>query len=406
MANYAYVVTDSNNTEIKGTISCENQVEALEQLKSKGYTVISLNAAVLGGGDDKQKGGGGPKPKIKELAVFCRQFVAIAEAGVPVVSVLDMLGCQTENKRLQFAIYDCKDQIQGGESFSDAMAMHPKVFPKMLVTLAAAGEQSGSLETSFLRMATQFEKEAHLQSMIKKAGVYPSVVLCVALAVVVVMLVFVVPNFEQMFVDMGTELPAITVFVVNLSAYLQDKWYLVIGYGIGGFVLLMKFLKSPTGISMTSLLTLRLPVVKNLVTKTACARMARTLSTLLGSGMGIIETIEITAETMTNLVFKKAIHNVGEEVSLGQNMAEPLEEAKIFPPLVYHMIHIGEETGNTEKMLDTLAGYYEEEVEAATEALMSLLEPLTIILLAVLVGGIIGSVMAPMATMYDELSKL
>lgn len=405
MANYNYVVTDSNGNSVKGSMTCENRAEAVEQLKQQGNMVISIDEAVLGGGG-KKAGGGGKKPKTKELAVFCRQFVSIAEAGVPVISTLGMLEDQTENKMLQYAIGDCKEQIQQGESFSSAMAMHPKVFPKMLVTLAEAGEASGSLETSFLRMATQFEKEAHIQSTIKKAGVYPCVVLCVALAVVVVMLVFVVPQFEAMFADMGTTLPAITVFVVNMSAYLQDKWYVVIAVGIGGFTLFIKFLKSPLGESTMSVVTLKIPVVNNLVSKTACARMARTLSTLLGSGMSIIESIYITSETMTNLLFKAAISNVAEEVSMGSSMHTPLEEAGIFPPLVYHMVSIGEETGNTEKMLDTLAGYYEEEVEAATEAMMALLEPLTIILLAVLVGGIIGSVMAPMATMYEELGNL
>ncbi len=407
MPSYSYVITDPAGNQQKGTLTSDNRAEAVSQLRANGSQVISIEEAILGGvGGKNEAGGGGPKPKVKELAVFCRQFVSIVEAGVPVVNCLDMLGEQTQNEKLRYGILDCKAQIQGGETLSSAMAMHPKVFPPLMITLTAAGEASGSLEVSMTRMATQLEKEAHLQSTIKKATVYPTVVMVVAMCVVVVMLVFVVPQFEMMFADMGTTLPAITIWVLGMSAYLQERWYIVLACMIGGFLGIIKFFKSPLGQSFSSVVTLKMPVVRDLVNKSACARMARTLSTLLGSGMNIMESIEITSETMTNLLYKAAVANVAAEVGVGQPMNVALKEANLFPPLVYHMVSIGEETGNTEKMLDTLAGYYEEEVEAATESLMALLEPATIILLAVVVGGIIGAVMAPMAKMYEELGNL
>ncbi|MFI3253179.1 MAG: type II secretion system F family protein [Eubacteriales bacterium] len=408
MAAYTYVITDSNGKRVKGTMNCDNRADAVEQLKANGSTVLSIEDAIMGGvgsrGNDK--GGGGRQPKPKELAVFCRQFVSISEAGVPVVSTLDMLIDQTENKQLAYGLAECKRMILEGETFSEAMAQFPKTFPKMLVTLAAAGEASGSLENSFLRMAIQFEKEARLASTIKKAGVYPCVIFVVMIAVVIVMLVFVVPQFEMMFNDMGTTLPGITLFVLGVSEYLQDKWYMVMAYMIGGFLLMVKFLKSPLGESTMSIVTLKIPVVNNLVSKTACARMARTLSTLQGAGLDLIPSIETTANTMTNLVFRAAVYTVADEVALGNQMSDTMKETGVFPALMYHMVSIGEETGKTDKMLDTLAGYYEEEVEAATEAVMALLEPATIIVMAVLVGGIIGSVMAPMAKMYEELGNL
>lgn len=406
MATYAYVVADSEGDTKKGNVTADSMAAAIEQLQSQGNTVIDVKESVLNVGESNGGGMFAKKPKTKELAVFCRQFVSIAEAGVPVISCLNMLAEQTENDMLRNAIVDCRNQIGEGETFSAAMEMHPRVFPMMLVTLAKAGEASGSLETSFTRMAEQFEKEAYLAAQIKKAGVYPAVVFVVAMIVVVVMLVWIVPTFEEMFADMGTKLPWITIQVVNASQYLQDKWYIVLFWAISIFLAWIKFLKSPAGQSFTSVMTLKIPVVNNLIAKTACARMSRTMSTLLGSGLGIMEALEITSETMSNLLYRRALSGVGQEVALGSLMNTALHDAGIFPPLVYHMVSIGEETGNTEKMLDTLAGYYEEEVEAATEAMMALLEPLTIIFLAVVVGGIIGAVMAPMASMYEQLGNL
>lgn len=408
LPTFSYTIADSGGKTVKGTITSDNMADATEKLKADGSVVLSIEDALLGGIGQGRKdaSNSGKKPTSKELAVFCRQFVSITEAGVPVVSCLDMLIDQTLNPRLRFGIQECKRMILAGETFSEAMFQQPKIFPKMLATLAEAGEKSGSIENSFVRMAVQFEKEAYIKSMMKKATVYPTVVMVVAMCVVVVMLVFVVPQFEMMFADMGTELPAITVFVVNCSAYLQEKWYIVLSCMIGGFLGIVKFLKTPLGESMTSVVSLKLPVVKNLVGKTACARLARTMSTLMAAGMPQKTAIETTANTMTNLVYKKAVAEIADAVANGEMVSDSMKAAGVFPPLLYNMVSIGEATGKIDVMLDTLAGYFEEEVEAATEAMMALLEPLTIILLAVLVGGIIGSVMAPMATMYEELGNL
>lgn len=409
MPAYSYVIQTPAGKSVRGTLNSDNMATASDKLKADGSTIISIEDALLGGigaGRKDEGGGTGPAPNPKELAVFCRQFVSITEAGVPVVSCLDMLVDQTLNKKLRFGLQECKRLILAGETFSEAMQQMPKIFPKMLATLTEAGEKSGSIETSFTRMAVQFEKEAHLKSMIKKATVYPTVVMVVAMVVVVVMLVFVVPQFEAMFADMGTELPAITIFVVNCSAYLQERWYVVLTVMIGSFLGIIKFFKTPLGESISSVMTLKIPVVNNLVAKSACARLARTLSTLMGAGMPQLEAIRTTANTMTNLVYKKAVGDIALGVENGEQISVLMKEANMFPPLLFNMVSIGEQTGKVDVMLDTLAGYFEEEVEAATEAMMALLEPLTIILLAVVVGGIIGSVMAPMAKMYDELANL
>ncbi len=409
MAAFSYTATNAVGKTIKSTIIADTEAAALAELKSSGHIVTEIGpASALAAKAAESAVGKGKKKKVKtkELAVFCRQMVSILEAGVGVIDALAMLQEQTENETMREALVGARRDIEQGCTFAEAMVNYPKVFPPMLVTLVKAGEASGSMEISLTRMASQFEKEAYLKSSVQKAAIYPAVVFVVAIAVVIMMLLFIVPTFEEMFADMGQELPAITIFVVNLSEYMQRQWYVVIGVMVGTVIGIKAWSKTLPGRIMLSAMTIKTPVLKNLVVKTACARIARTLSTLLGSGLAIIDSIKITSETMTNLQFRDAVAMVAEEVSLGSPMNVPFREAGKFPPLMYHMIAIGEDTGNTEKMLDTLAEYYEEEVEAATEAMMTLLEPLTIILLAVLVGGIIGSVMAPMASMYDSLGGI
>lgn len=406
MAAFTYTGTNSAGKTVRSTIIADTENAALKELKATGHIIVEIGPAsslAAKAAESGSKGGKKKKVKVKELAVFCRQLVSILEAGVAVIEALAMLEEQTENETMRGALEGCRKSIEQGETFSESMKAYPKVFPPMLVTLVNAGEASGSMETSFTRMAIQFEKDAKIKSAMQKAAIYPTVVMIVAFAVVIVMLVEIVPTFETMFADMGQELPAITIFVVGLSDYMQSQWFVVVGVVFGVVTAFIAWSKTFAGRTVISSMTIKTPMVKVLVVKTACARIARTLSTLLGSGLAIIEAIEITSETMSNLQFKSAVKMVAEEVSLGAPMNVPLRECGKFPPLMYHMVSIGEETGNTEKMLDTLADYYEEEVEAATEALMTLIEPFTIILLAVLVGGIIAAVMAPMASMYGSL---
>lgn len=405
MPSFTYSLSDSAGNTKKGVHDAENIEQAKAQLKHGGNTILSIEESTW-----SEKLGsteiGGSKPKSKDLAIFCRQFVSIVEAGVPVISALSMLTEQTENKMLQSAIDGCKRGIEQGEPFSVMMEKYSKVFPSMFITMVRAGEASGQIETSFTRMAQQFEKDDKLKSSMKKAAIYPSVIGVVAFVVVIVMLTYVVPNFESMFAQMDSELPALTVWVMGASDYMQEKWFVVVGAFVAIIVGIRVFFKTTTGETLASSMTLRIPVVSNLVKKTACARMSRTLSTLLGSGLEIIEAIHITAEIMTNLFFRAAIHNIADEVKNGIPMAESIKKAGLFPPLVHYMVAIGEDTGGTEKMLDTLADYYEDEVEAATEGLMTLLEPLTIIVLAGVCGVIIGAVMMPMAQMYEDLGNL
>ena len=405
MVTYSYIVTDQRGKEKKGTLEAKDRAAAAATLRGQGYVLVELReASVLDqdiGGSTFQK-----KPKPRELAIFCRQFLSILSAGVPMIKALSMLTLQTNNKMLRAAIDDCRQEIEKGTSLADAMKRHRNIFSDFFITLVAAGEASGSLEVSLDRMGTQLEKEAKLKDSIQKAATYPIIVCIVAVIVVIIMLTFVVPQFETMLTDLGSELPAITVFVMNASDFIVQKWYIIAGIVAFLVVFILRFKKTNMGMHFFGKLAMKIPVVGDLTVKTASARMARTLATLMAAGIPLIDAIDIVSDTMTNIYFKEALSQAKDEVAMGAPLSECIERSTIFPALVYQMIGVGEETGEIDKMLGKLADYYEDEVETATAKMMTLLEPMIIILLALTVGVIILAVMLPMAEMYKALENL
>lgn len=405
MNTFSYVVVDSKGKEKKGTLEAKDRAAAAAILRAQGYTLVELReASVLD--QDINIGLFEKKPKPRELAIFCRQFLSILSAGVPMVKALSMLTLQTNNKMLRAAIDDCRQEIEKGTSLADAMRKHRNIFSDFFITLVAAGEASGSLEVSLDRMGTQLEKEAKLKDSIQKAATYPIIVCVVAVIVVAVMLTFVVPQFETMLTDLGSELPAITVFVMNASDFLVEKWYIILGIIIVLVTFVIRFKKTNLGKHFFGKISMKMPVLGDLTTKTASARMARTLSTLMAAGIPLIDAINIVSDTMTNIHFEEALLQAKDEVAMGAPLSECIERSGIFPPLVYQMIGVGEETGEIDKMMTKLAEYYEEEVETATAKLMTLLEPMIIIFLALTVGVIVLAVLMPMAEMYKSLENL
>lgn len=405
MVTFSYVVVDSKGKEKKGTLEAKDRAAAAAILRAQGYTLVELReASVLD--QDINVGLFEKKPKPRELAIFCRQFLSILSAGVPMVKALSMLTLQTNNKMLRAAIDDCRQEIEKGTSLADAMRRHRNIFSDFFITLVAAGEASGSLEVSLDRMGTQLEKEAKLKDSIQKTATYPIIVCIVAVIVVAIMLTYVVPQFETMLTDLGSELPAITVFVMNASDFLVEKWYIILGIIILLVVFILRFRKTNLGKHFFGKISMKMPVLGDLTTKTASARMARTLSTLMAAGIPLIDAIQIVSETMTNIHFEEALLQAKDEVAMGAPLSECVERSGIFPALVHQMIGVGEETGEIDKMLTKLAEYYEDEVETATAKLMTLLEPMIIILLALTVGVIILAVLMPMAEMYKALENL
>ncbi|MCR5232348.1 MAG: type II secretion system F family protein [Lachnospiraceae bacterium] len=345
------------------------------------------------------------KPDARAFSVFCRQFVSMAQAGVSLIDSLNMLSDQTENKVLRDAIREIQTEVEKGESLTVAMRKQ-KIMPPLLCSMVEAGEASGSLDIAFDRMAVHFEKDAKIRAMVKKAAIYPIIVIIVAIAVVIVMLRMVIPTFADMFKDMDMDLPEITKGVIRLSDFIGEKWLLII-IVVGALAFgLRAFKKSSYGEMVFAKAGLRLPLFGALTVKNSSARLARTLSTLLAAGLPLVEATGITADTMDNKIIKDALLAAKDEIVQGTPLSVPLKQCGLFPPMVYQMTRIGEEAGDIEGLLEKLADYYEEEVEQATAALMAAMEPMIIIVLAGIVGTLIGAVLAPMAKMYEGLDNL
>ena len=404
MASYGYEAINNLGKTVKGSIEADNLESARNKLKQQGMTVLTVKEESLLTKDISISIG--KKIQPRDLSVFCRQFVSMNRAGVSIMECLKLLCEQTENVVLQKAVKQVETDVQKGETLADALKKHPKVFPSLMITTVAAGEASGSLDVSLDRMAEQFEKSAKTKALVKKAMVYPAMVGIVALLVIVVMLVVIIPSYEEMFADLGTELPAITKAVVAASDFLIGYWFIILPVVIGIAFAVGMYLKTPSGKLLTSQLAIRIPMFNNLTVKSACSQLARTLSTLITAGVPLVEAVDITANTMQNVLFKEAMLDARDEIIKGMPLSAPLEQSGLFPPMLYHMIRIGEESGSTEEMLNKLADYYDEEVEMATQGLMAAMEPMIMLVLAVVVCILIAAVMSPMLEMYNALDSL
>lgn len=404
MAAYGYEALNSAGKENKGSVEADNIEAARQVLKKQGIQVISIKPQSALTKDINIKVGGYPKPR--DMSVFCRQFVSMTKAGVTISEALKMLTEQTENDRLREAAEGVRVSVEKGETLASSLAMYPKIFPSLMVHMVEAGEASGSLDVALERMATQFEKSAKTSAMVKKAMIYPVAVCIVALAVVVVMLVVVIPNYATMFESLGTDLPALTKAVQAASNFIITKWFILVPAIIAIVVLIKMFAETDTGIHFFDKLKLSIPAYKNLEVKTASAQMARTLSTLMAAGVPLVDAVEIVSNVMPNVYFKEALQDCKNEIIIGQPLSKPLEQCGLFPPMVYHMTRIGEETGATEEMLAKQADYYEEEVEAAVASFMAAMEPVIIIVLAAIVLVLVGACLMPMMTMYETLNAM
>lgn len=403
MPNFKYAAYSSSGKEIKGTIEAEDKNEAIRKLKAEGSMPTTVEEEGLFD-KDLNISFGAKKVKTRDLSVFCRQMVSLMNSGVAIVDALEMMVMQTENPTLQGALDDIKTSVQKGDSLANGMRRRSDVFPNLLITMVEAGEASGSLEIAFDRMGTQFEKDTKLKAMIKKALMYPMVIMAVVIGVVAVMMVMVIPTFKDMFASMDQELPWLTQMVVGLSNFMVDKWYIVLGAVVAFVVVYKLFSNTEFGKYFMADVKMKVPIFGVLTIKSASAAFARTLATLTAAGVSMMDALEITAKTMTNLRFRDAVLNAKEKVAQGRPLSEPLTATGVFPPMIIHMIGIGEETGNMEHMLETAASYYEEEVENTTGQVATLLEPMIIVVMAGIVGVIIMAVLIPMFGMYDLAS--
>ena len=399
MAQYNYKAMDKNGKAKKGSIEAINLDKAKEKLKSEGLIVQDIKEQGAG------KKGGGKKVKDKDLAVFCKQFSAVLNAGVTIISALEMMSEQLENKTLKRALQEAQSYVQKGGTLADAFKLNPKVFPPIMINMTAAGEMSGNLEICFDRLTTHFETANALHSKVKGAVTYPIVILIVVVAVVAVLLVGVIPQFSQMFDDLGSELPAATQMLVNLSNFLQHKWYILVIIVAAIVFGLKAFGKTEPGSLMYAKIGIKFPLFGNLTIKSAAATFSRMMATLMASGISLIDAVEQVAKMINNRIIREALLDAKTQIAKGVPLSKPLRDCGIFPPMLPQMTKIGEETGNIEDMMDKVADYYEMEVNDATDALTAAMEPLIIVIMGVVVGGIVMAIYSPMLSMYDAVDS-
>jgi type IV pilus assembly protein PilC len=333
-----------------------------------------------------------PKVSGKTLAVFTRQFATMIDAGLPLIQGLDILGSQEPNPTLKKAITKIKGDVESGTTLSNALKRHPKIFSDLYVSLVAAGEMGGMLDTILNRLAIYIEKNEKLKSKVKSAMVYPSVVLIISIIVIAVLLIFVIPVFQEMFESLGGELPALTQAVVDMSAFLRHNIIYILATIVALYFAFAKFKSTEKGRVIVDKTLLGLPVLGTLLKKSAVANFTRTLETMTSSGVPILEGLVIVSATAGNKVIEKAILDTKTSISEGKTIAEPLAKSGIFPPMVTQMISVGESTGALDTMLGKIADFYEDEVDTAVDALTSLIEPFMMVFL----GGTIGTMLAAM----------
>ena len=401
MATYKYEVIQEDGKPKKGTIEAPNEDAALSDLRAAGNFIVSVTMASVLEKDLEINIGRVAKPR--ELGVFCRQFESVLNAGVTVIDALGMLAEQTSNKAFSNAIEQVRDSVQRGETLADSMAMHPKVFPELMIHMVAAGEASGSLDVAFSRIGLQMEKEARLKGIIAKSMVYPVILIIAVIVLAYILLTRVVPMFTDALSEVDAQLPAITLAVIAVSDFLVDSWYWFFGTIAVVVIFLRAFSKTERGALVFGQIALHLPLFGDLVIKSVSASLTRTLSTLITTGIPLIDSVGIVERTIKNAMVRQTMQRAQRQIIEGIPLSNPLEESGVFPPMVYHMIRIGEETGNMEEMLDKVAAYYDEEVEMATESLIAALEPMIIIVMAVTVLPIILAILMPMFNLYSAI---
>jgi len=403
MPDYKYQGTSSSGSSVSGVMTAANKSELATLLKRQQITATKMtekgkefNIPTFGGGVNS-----------KELAIFTRQFSVMIDAGLPLVQCLEILASQQENKTFQKVLTGTRGQVEGGATLSAAMRSSPKVFDSLYVNMVEAGETGGILDTILQRLSSYIEKNVKLQRAVKSAMVYPVGVLTVAGSVITLLLWKVVPIFATLFAGLGVDLPLPTKIVIALSNFVGSIFGFLVLVALVGFVFGLKVWHgTPQGRFILDSIILKMPVLGILMRKIAVARFTRTLGTLISSGVPILEGLDITAKTAGNAVVEKALQQVRKSLEEGKSLTEPLKESEVFPGMVTQMIAVGEQTGAMDAMLQKIADFYEEEVDAAVKDLLTALEPIMIVFLGLVVGGVVISMYLPLFSLIGKLSNM
>ncbi len=395
MPTFEYTARTVTGEEEIGTIDLPSKEEVAAYLKRQRKAVVRVR-------EKKKKKKGGKVP-TRDVVVFTRQFATMINAGLPLVQALDILSKQTENKILADVTREVVFDVESGNTLADALANHPRTFAELFVNMVAAGEAGGILDTILLRLSTFLEKNDAIIRKVKGAMIYPAVIFSVAGVAIVVLLLFVIPVFQQMFASVDMLLPLPTRIVIAMSDILQGWWW-AIGGGIAGLVFALKaWYRTPTGHLMLDKLLLNLPVLGDMLRKSAVSRFTRTLGTLISSGVSILDGLEITAKTAGNRVIHDAVMSSRGSIAGGDTIAGPLQKSAVFPPRVTSMIAVGEATGGLDEMLTKIADFYDDEVDTAVGALLSVMEPIMIVVLGTVVVGMIVAMYLPIFDMMNAV---
>ena len=398
MPLFEYTARNSTGQIQKGQLEAQSTEEVSAHVRKNRMILVSVRQA-----PKAIKLGMGPRIKTRDIVIFTRQFATMINAGLPLVQSLTILAQQSENKALQEVTRAVVYDVEAGNTLADAFAKHPKAFSDLYVNMVAAGEAGGILDTILLRLAIFLEKNDALIRKVKGAMIYPGVILSVAGIAIAVLLVFVIPTFQEMFASVNMELPLPTRVVIGLSDGLITYWWVIlaaIGLGIFG---IRKYYGTPVGRKNLDTMLLRAPVLGDIIRKSAVSRFTRTLGTLISSGVSILDGLEITAKTSGNRVVHDAVMESRQSIAGVETIAAPLERSKVFPPMVISMIAVGEQTGGLDEMLAKIADFYDEEVDVAVSALLSLMEPVMIVVLGVIVGGMVIAMYLPIFDMMNAV---
>jgi type IV pilus assembly protein PilC len=413
MPTFKFEAMDTTGEEVKDQIEALNEEEAQQKIKQMGYFVTKLTVIGVQKGKAKKAAKRGKKRKTftiggcssKKLCLFTRQFSTLQDAGLPVLRSLKILENQMRPGVLKNALIDVVDDVEGGSTLSESMGKHPKCFDRLYVNMVKAGEAGGALEVILQRLADFKEKSQSLKRKVIGAMVYPCVVILVAVSILTFIMVFIIPKFKKIFDEFGMKLPAMTTALIKISMWFADYFWILPLFPLGLWLLIKLICLSKTGRYAWDWVKLHVPVLGKILEKTIVARTMRTLGTLVASGVPILEALSIVKETTSNAVFEHCYQRVFESIREGETIAEPMRESRLVDDMVVNMIEVGEETGDLDTMLYKIADFYDEEVETAVKAMISLLEPIMIVVLGFIIGFIVISLFMPLISLLEGLSK-
>jgi type IV pilus assembly protein PilC len=397
MPTFSYTARAANGELKKGTLDVKDRDEVVAQLKRQRLVVVNVKE------EGKAKSSIGGSISMRDIVIFTRQFSTMINAGLPLVQALDILAKQTDNKALAETTKVVVADVESGNTVADALGKHPKAFTDLYVNMVAAGEAGGILDTILNRLATFLEKNDAIVRKVKGAMVYPAVIFSVAGIAVSVLLIFVIPIFQGMFASVNMELPLPTQIVIGMSNFLKGYWWALIVGAVVAQQAFVRYYKTDGGKLVVDRLLLRMPILGDMLRKSAVSRFTRTLGTLISSGVSILDGLEITAKTSGNRVIQDAILESRASIAGGDTISAPLAKSAVFPPMVISMIAVGEQTGGLDEMLTKIADFYDDEVDAAVGALLSAMEPIMIVVLGTIVGGMVVAMYLPIFSMINAV---